>query len=87
MASRRMLKKAIRNVTDEILADCMAVSLTGDADETRLAELAAKALRLEKEYVARVNHTEPGSERLFYKKLREKLEAEANSIASDVMVL
>ncbi|MBQ7635106.1 MAG: hypothetical protein IJS89_06005 [Bacteroidaceae bacterium] len=87
MASRKTLKKAIRNITDELLTDCMALGMTGDADEARLSALAARALQMEQEFVARVNHTEPGSVRLYYKRLREELLQEANAIAAEVVKL
>ncbi len=87
MASRRILKKAIKSISNELLTDCMAISMVGDADETKLKELVARTLRMEQEYVARVNHTEPGSVRLFYTKLRNELAQEANDIAAEIVTL
>ncbi|MBR1838768.1 MAG: hypothetical protein IJ786_04340 [Bacteroidaceae bacterium] len=87
MASRKNLKKAIRNITNELLADCVALNLVGDADQEKLSALATRALVMEKEYIARVNHTEPGKVREFYKKLREELSKEASDIAAEVILL
>lgn len=65
----------------------MAISMIGDADETKLKETVARILKMEHEYVCRVNHSEPGSVRVFYKKLREELVNEANDIAATIVSL
>lgn len=87
MANRKTLKKAIKSITNELLSDCVALSMVGNADEAKLTELAARTLKMEKEFLSRVNHTEPGSVRIFYKKLRDELANEANDIAAEIVTL
>lgn len=87
MANRKTLKKVIAGISNELLTDCVAIGMVGDADQEKLSALAARVLAMEKEYIARVNHTEPGSVRLFYKKLREDFTQEANQLAAEIAKL
>lgn len=84
MASRKNLKKAIKNICGELLADCVALRMVDQANTDVLDGLMVNILNLNNEFVARINHTEKGSERTFYKKLREEFTDQVNAIAEDI---
>ena len=71
MANRRQLKKSIKLVTGELFADCVALSMCEQGDQAKLDSLMTEVIALHADYVARISHTERGSEREFYRKLRQ----------------
>lgn len=85
MANRRQLKKSINLICGELFADCVALSLCGQSDKEKLSGLMAEVLTVHGEYIARVNHTEKGSERLFYKKLREEFTQKVNALSDEIV--
>ncbi|MBP3228954.1 MAG: hypothetical protein J6M53_09275 [Bacteroidaceae bacterium] len=87
MASRKTLKKSVKSIAQELLSDLVALSLTGDADRERLAALAARTVAMEKDFVARISHAEPGNVPYFFKKLRADFEREANAVAAEIVTL
>ena len=62
MASRRNLKKVVKNISGELFADCVLLRLTEQADRTKVEELMRDIATMYAEFVARINHTEKGSE-------------------------
>ena len=60
MASRRDLKKVITFVVDELATEAFIVSYDSKGDAEAWVALFNKIFALNKEYVARVNHVEPG---------------------------
>ncbi|GAY31231.1 hypothetical protein IMSAGC014_00049 [Bacteroidaceae bacterium] len=75
MANRKHLKKSIKAVTSELLADCVMLSLCQQGQQEVIDRIMAEILELHNDYVARISHTEKGQEKLFYKKLREEFAA------------
>lgn len=84
MASRRNLKKVVKNISGELFADCV-LRLTKQADRTKVEELMRDIATMYAEFVARINHTEKGSEALFYKKLRKEFTDMANRIHEELI--
>lgn len=84
MASRRNLKKVVKNISGELFADCV-LRLTEQADRTKVEELMRDIATMYAEFVARINHTEKGSEALFYKKLRKEFTDMANRIHEELI--
>ena len=87
MASRKTLKKNIKNITGELFADCVALSLCEGADRAALEQLMAETLALNTEYVTRISHTERGSEKLFYRKLRAEFAEKAAALGERIVAL
>jgi len=85
MASRKNLKKAIKNVCGELFADCVALSMCEQGDPTKLQDLMGRTMALYQEYVSRISHTEKGMEKVFYKKLRTEFMAKANEISEEII--
>lgn len=85
MASRRQLKKTLKNICQSLFADCLVLQLVDDTDKAALESLMQDVVRLNQEYVARISHTEPGSERLYYRKLRSEFLDKANTIGQAIL--
>ena len=85
MASRRNLKKVVKNISGELFADCVLLRLTEQADRTKVEELMRDIATMYAEFVARINHTEKGSEALFYKKLHKEFTDTANRIHEELI--
>lgn len=85
MASRRFLKKQINEVCGELFADCVALKMCEQCADEIVNQAMAEILQLRLEFVARISHTEKGSVRLFYKKLREEFTAQAEAISRKII--
>ena len=85
MASRRNLKKVVKNISGELFADCVLLCLTEQADRTKVEELMRDIATMCAEFVARINHTEKGSEALFYKKLHKEFTDTVNRIHEELI--
>lgn len=85
MANRKQLKKSIKIVTGELLADCVALNLCGQGDSEQLKALMAEVLAIHNDFVARLSHVEKGSERLFFKKLREEFTEKINDLSERIV--
>lgn len=72
MASRKNLKKRIKNAYETMLYLCMVEASAAENQQQRekAAEVMADLAVLFQDLVCRISHTEPGSTKLFYQKLR-----------------
>ena len=78
MANRRRLKKEINNICSDLM---LAIVLQDKPQSTeKLESIVEEILALNVEFVKRINHTEPGSVRLFYAKLREEFSEKVRNI-------
>ena len=80
MANRRQLKKSIKMVTGDLFADCVALSMCQQADQETLNGLMEEIIVLHSEYVSRISHTEKGSVKAYYKKLKTEFTEKVNDI-------
>lgn len=85
MASRKQLKKSINLICDELFVDCVALSLCNQGDNEQLSTLMAEVMALREEYVSRLSHTEKGSEKLFFKKLRDEFTEKVNDLSERIV--
>lgn len=85
MANRKNLKKQIKNVTSELFADCVVLSLCGEEERAKMEPIMAEVLALHNDYVARISHTEKKQEKLFYKKLRQEFSEKACEISQRII--
>lgn len=81
MASRKNLKKQINNICGELFADCVALKMCEQCPDELLDEVMTDIWALRHEYVTRISHTEKGSVRLFYSKLRQEFTEKATAIS------
>ena len=85
MASRKLLKKQINEVCGELFADCVALKMCDQCSDEVINQAMAEILQLRLEFVARISHTEKGSVRLFYKKLRQEFSEKAEAISRTII--
>ena len=86
MANKRTLKRAINLICAELLTEAVAASLYGNdkhksGDDTLLYSI----MQMQRNYICRVSHPEPGmSAKLYFKDLREKFTAEVSEVVDNI---
>ena len=87
MANKRSLKHAINSICEELFAECVASSLYGTENNKENADaLLFSILKMQKNYIARVSHPEPGMKASeYFKDLREKFSAQVSEIVDQLM--
>ena len=85
MANRKRLKKSIKMNTGDLFADCVALSMCQQADQTTLDELMKEVIALHTDFVARISHTEKGSECVFYRKLKQEFTEKVNNLSERIV--
>ncbi len=85
MANRRQLKKSVKMVTGDLFADCVVLSMCQQADQATLDEIMAEVLSLHGDFVARISHTEKGSEKVFYSKLKKEFTEKVNALSERIV--
>ena len=86
MANKRVLKQNINVICEDLLAECLATTLYGsDADSKNCEALAYSILKLQREFISRISHPEPGMPaKAYYKKLKEDFIAQASDIIDQI---
>lgn len=85
MTNKRTLKKAINYIASELFTECVVVkSFVPGTDQTKADALMAKVLFMQHDFLARANHPEPGKVKVYYKKLREDLNAQIEAIVNEI---
>ena len=81
MASRRNLKKNVNYISDVLAGLCMIERINA-SEENRKAidDLFMEVITTRQEIISRISHTEAGSVKSFYKKLREDFNASNEAI-------
>lgn len=65
----------------EMYAGYLLASLhISEENKPKLFDQLLEIIRIKKEFIGRVNHTEPGSVKLFYKKLHEDLNKQVDDV-------
>ena len=85
MANRKQLKKSIKMITGDLFADCVALSMCQQADQSKLDELMKEVIALHTDYVARISHTEKGSEQTYYRKLKQEFTEKVNDLSDRIV--
>jgi hypothetical protein len=85
MASRKELKKSIKNACGELFTDCVVLSKCEGANIEALQQIELKLIAVYNEYVARISHTQKGAEKIFYKKLIADFTETINQLAEDIV--
>lgn len=80
MANRKQLKKSIKMITGDLFADCVALSMCQQADQATLDSLMKEIIALHGDFVARISHTEKGSEHAFYAQLKKEFNEKVNDL-------
>lgn len=81
MAKRKDLKRNINYICSELFAECVAISLyKKDVDRGNVDDILERIILMQDDFLRRISHTEPGSERLFYKKLRLDFQTQVDEV-------
>lgn len=81
MASRRSLKKTVNYITELAAGLCLVESANANAEKREAySEVFPQIINLRNDIISRISHTEPGSVKLFYKKLRADFNAEVDNV-------
>ena len=81
MASRKYLKKEIKYLSDCIIGyGIVASAQLTDEKRQEMNNLILETFSLRDEMIRRISYTEPGSVKLFYKKLKEDFSAQVSDI-------
>ena len=87
MASRRSLKKDINYISDFTVGLCIMTGLEKKGTRETIDQLIRQAHNVPREALRRISHTEPGSVKLFYKKLREDFNNGTEAICNQLETL
>ena len=84
MANKRTLKRSITLFCEDLLVECVAVSLYGQNRDSAEA-LIFSILKMQDDFIRRISHPEPGMPaRVYFKDLREKFTAQAGEIIDQI---
>ena len=86
MTNKRTLKHAIKLICGELFAEAVAASLYGNERHEENADaVLSSIIQLQKNYISRVSHAEPGMKpKKYFKDLREKFAAEVDEIVDQI---
>lgn len=88
MASRKNLKKVIAFVVDELATEAFFASYEAKGETEAWVSLFNRVFALNKEYVARVNHVEPGMPaKKYFDTLCDSFNAEAKALYDEIAAL
>ena len=86
MANKRKLKRSINLLCGELLTETVAASLYGNDHHPACGDtLLFSVMQMQRNYICRVSHPEPGlPAKSYYRDLREKFAAEVSEIADHI---
>lgn len=86
MAKRRILKKNVNGICGELFLSCafLAGQNPSKEQQTAVQEILRDILLLQKDIISRISHTEPGSVKPFYKKLKDDFNERAGEIIEKI---
>lgn len=85
MASRKQLKKSVKMIAGNLFADCVALSMCNQSNSEKLEELMKEVIDLHADFVSRISHTESGSEKMYYQKLKEEFTEKVNDLSERII--
>jgi len=84
MANKRLLKRNINLISEELFAECVAASLYGNNREGAEA-LIFCILKLQDDFICRISHLEPGMPaKAYFKRLKEDFIAQVSEVADQI---
>ncbi|MBR4968428.1 MAG: hypothetical protein IKY19_09410 [Bacteroidaceae bacterium] len=85
MASRKNLKKVITFVVDELATEAFLLSYDAKGDTEAWVALFNKIFNLNNEYIARINHVEPGMPaKKYFNTLCDSFNADAKALLEEI---
>lgn len=80
MASRKQLKKSIKNITGSLFADCVALSMCQQGNQEALDELMTEVIALHMEFIDRINHYDSENAQAYFRKLKNDITHKVNDL-------
>ena len=85
---RKDLKKRINYLCGELLAECMnASAFTGNDNKQDVENVMLGIMKMQNDWICRLSHVEPGSTKLFFKKLKEDMQKRTDEIIEQIQNL
>lgn len=86
MANKRNLKKIINYICSDLFSECIAASLyNGNKKQEEVNAILASIIILQRNYVCRVSHPEPGMPpKSYFKDLKEKFTIQIEEITDNI---
>lgn len=85
---RREIKKDINSLCADLFAECVALlHYKNKTDIKDVENVMLIILKLQDDMVSRLSHVEPGSTKLFFKKMREELLTRTEEIVEHIKAL
>ena len=84
---RKDLKKHINYLCGELLAGCIAAAGYSKKDNGDVENVMLGILKMQDDWTCRLSHVEPGSTRLFFKKLKEDMQKRTDEIIDQIQNL
>ena len=85
---RREIKKDINSLCGDLFAECIALLQYENKPNTKDVEnVMLTILEMQNDMISRLSHVEPGSTKLFFKKMREDLIARTEDIVEQIKAL
>jgi hypothetical protein len=85
---RREIKKDINSLCADLFAECVALlHYKNKTDIKDVENVMLTILKLQDDMVSRLSHVEPGSTKLFFKKMREELLTRTEEIVEHIKAL
>lgn len=86
--NRRKLKKCINSLCGELFAECVALQhCSREVSQEDVKNLMMSILLMQNDLICRCSHVEPGSTKLYFKKLRETMIATTDEIVEHIKAL
>ena len=85
---RKNLKKHINYLCGELLAECMAATdFTKKDNKQDVENVMLGIMKMQNDWICRLSHVEPGSTKLFFKKLKEDMQKRTDEIIEQIQNL
>ena len=85
MAKRRILKKRIKDISEALLVECMAVKQNHPTvQDTDLENIVKSILMMHYDFTARLSHVDKRQVRRFFAQLKDDLSVSTNEIIDHI---
>ena len=86
MANKRELKKRVNYICSDLFSECIAASLyNGNSNEEEVNSILISILMVQRDYVCRISHPEPGMPpKDYFKDLKERLNIQIEEISDNI---
>lgn len=86
MTNKRELKKLVNYICSDLFSECIAASLyNGNSNEEEVNSILISILMVQRDYVCRISHPEPGMPpKDYFKDLKERLNIQIEEISDNI---